>query len=1277
MNIPPNRMTGLAAAQGITARLTRSWFPGLPRDPRVLVPVALEVLMVRTPGGAWAKCGMNVPATDPGQVVEVKDLLPPPFSQLDKTRDKGAYLHWALPDALSAGTQDGTSTTFPAIPDRWLVVRIQPHTALRRTIRGWVLKAGDAVATAVDLDSWVEPGTPANTKKPLTALGHGDVAWAAYYDNVVNRMGFHDDLSDVTAGPISYLVCGWYSDTSLDPLGDPGIHSLADFDAKMQQLQWSLADKDFHQAAKKAVDYTSTMATFGLSTTLSASARFRATLPFSERPFVKSEPGSTPAGPPYVTDGSWWPQASVYHGSVLGIGWPGIGWPGNDQGVLSGEDGGAPPAGSVKVAVGNTMAEALACLVTNANNSTKEGRILEAFQQGMLSELDEADGLARLDAILQTSAFGSIPGGTTTERTWQPESGPPPVGPASPAAPAPGVFERYQHASAGLLRKSAQATLRTTKAGPVNAQAFQANSYMQETVIAQGDLSSVLFMVDPTDVEPYVPGKWIDTQRSLPRFFHPTDPVVLLQGLRWAFKYGSAGRFSADGTLQCRLTGTCLHQYSKVTGDIVWPAISPKDILDRGVDNGSVPPECEELLGEAAILDPGASAPMVDNVIQNLNLTPVARAAYIKNVMVDQTAWYAARDPRVDSGALITRTRFTGMLPSPVSVGLPKTPWSPVHLEWLVEYTPSAGGVNDWQLGETDFTESVPVLPPAKGAPGVLQFSGRSPLHDGASASAAMAARTALDQIQRTSGASQLPANYTEQFASSLAQVLITNISAVNVNPKNVPDSDRALLEDIATTLDSMDVLSASFNTLHLQLRCGFPSDGTSAPAAGAPLPSPFFAFRAGFLRILRLRLVDCFGQFIDLAGSSATAPAVPANILRSDPLNIPTRPELLALPPRFTSPSRIWLRYLDAAGSGADATLATDVAPALSPVCGYLMPNHLDAVLEFFGSDGTNLGIVRPADDGSILWEDAPGQPSTVGQSPARAIPNQFLASVGESLIRWGINDAGVVNETDTALQALMRVIDSTLWTVDPFGHTGDEHMSLLVGHPIAVMRALLRFDLTEPVDATHANQIKVPLRLGALAHWQDGLLGYFVNDDYNTLYVSDAAVANLARAVGPSQGFLQQANLVQPYYNAFNASGSNTPVTHPYIDTTGTIWVYPNQEVNFTLLVEPMTSVNATTGLLPRKGIGMRRDWVTDALAKIAPTFRFGPVLVDPKSIRMPIAAELNGTWTWDHRTDVSTWVNDEVTHANQNALLSPDPPIASEGWLQLNPPVPGAKA
>jgi hypothetical protein len=84
----------------------------------------------------------------------------------------------------------------------------------------------------------------------------------------------------------------------------------------------------------------------------------------------------------------------------------------------------------------------------------------------------------------------------------------------------------------------------------------------------------------------------------------------------------------------------------------------------------------------------------------------------------------------------------------------------------------------------------------------------------------------------------------------------------------------------------------------------------------------------------------------------------------------------------------------------------------------------------------------------------------------------------------------------------------------------------------------------------------------------------------------------------------------------------------------------------------------------------MGVRREWVATALAKLAPTFRFGPVLVDPKRIRMPVANELQGTWSWDHRSDVSTWADDPVTNATTDALLPADPASGTEGWLKLTP-------
>jgi hypothetical protein len=966
----------------------------------------------------------------------------------------------------------------------------------------------------------------------------------------------------------------------------------------------------------------------------------------------------------------------LFHGSVVAIGWPGIGWPGNEQGVLSGEEGGPPASNAVQVVIGNTMAESLAALVAQKNNSVKDARILEAFQQNALAEVNEPDGRARLDARLHALAFGSTSGGVVKERVFRPESGTPPPPPSRNTKVGAGLFERFDRATTAKLVAPALPEPRVTNVRvekkSVSPNIFRAASVKGETQIAEGKLNYVLKEVAPQVTEPFKPGRWEDVLRPQPRFFHPTDPIVLVQGLKRSFQFGHDGQFSPDGKLLCRITGTCVHEYVQWHGDISYPPLHPDDVLDRGIENGSVPPECEELLGEVALLDPGSSAPMATTGT-GATTNPGLFAIEVRRVMVEQTAWWATRDPRVDHGPLLSRSSFSGLLPSPIAVTPPKAPWSPLHLEWRIEFIPSTKGQKDWNLGEADYDEQPAQLPPSSATGIVLE--GRAVLTAGANNQLAQAVRKAIDEIARSGGSATLPAkNQILRHASADSGALLTTLATFRVATGiKAGGVDRSDLEDIATALESMDVLAAGFDGMHTRLRGGFLGDGIQTKPAGGPLPTPFIAMRAGFLRIRRLRLVDCFGQFVDLAGSSASKDVDPALVIRTTPLEVAGRKELLALPPRFTSPTRILLRYMDAGGSSHEASLATDISPGVSPVCGYLMPNHLDAALAFYAADGADLGVVRPAEDGSIVWEDAPGRPSAFGQRPASSVSNPFLAGVAEGLIDWGITDAGFLEGPDTALEAMVRVIDSTMWSVDPYAHQGEDHLALLLGHPIVVLRALMRLEVKEPVAPDLANLERVPVRLGSLSHWQDGVFGFFVNDDFRRFHCSPAA-AKFARQIGPGKGFLQQANTVQQYYDQFEsdlAGAPATPVTHPFIDTSGVVFLQPGQDVWLTVLVEPHSVVGVTAGIVPRKEAGMRREWVKDALSRLSPTFRFGPVLIDPQRIRMPIPHDINGTWSWDHRIDINTWSNDPITHATHDAILSPDPPVGSEGWLRLTPP------
>jgi hypothetical protein len=82
------------------------------------------------------------------------------------------------------------------------------------------------------------------------------------------------------------------------------------------------------------------------------------------------------------------------------------------------------------------------------------------------------------------------------------------------------------------------------------------------------------------------------------------------------------------------------------------------------------------------------------------------------------------------------------------------------------------------------------------------------------------------------------------------------------------------------------------------------------------------------------------------------------------------------------------------------------------------------------------------------------------------------------------------------------------------------------------------------------------------------------------------------------------------------------------------------------------------------------MRRNWISPGLSKLAPVFRFGPVLVDPKRIRMPIASDIRGTWSWSHRIDPTTWADDPVVNSSADAQLPADPSQGQEGWLKITP-------
>ena len=312
-----------------------------------------------------------------------------------------------------------------------------------------------------------------------------------------------------------------------------------------------------------------------------------------------------------------------------------------------------------------------------------------------------------------------------------------------------------------------------------------------------------------------------------------------------------------------------------------------------------------------------------------------------------------------------------------------------------------------------------------------------------------------------------------------------------------------------------------------------------------------------------------------------------------------------------------------------------------------------------------------------SLEWQGVPGNPGSFGKSPS--LTNPHMMAMVKGLLVQGEQDARRAEETEesveTALGAMLRMIDSTLWTVDPLGREGNEHLSVLLGRPLALVRASLRLETMDLDEQSDLARMAFDVRLGDLTRMGDGLVGYFVNDDYARFYPIHESIANQSRPMRPHQGYLGAIQNVSTYFKTY--ADRAEPVTHPFINTKPFVQVRPvkpgktdpaPRSVMLTLLVDPRGGVHATSGILPRKKIELMREHVAPALETMSVTFRIGPVLSDPATIRMPLPSEIRGKWTWVRKSGLTVWEETSVVDAVPTPRLTPTPSQINEGWLKL---------
>ncbi|MET0541045.1 MAG: hypothetical protein ABWZ88_04760, partial [Variovorax sp.] len=417
----------------------------------------------------------------------------------------------------------------------------------------------------------------------------------------------------------------------------------------------------------------------------------------------------------------------------------------------------------------------------------------------------------------------------------------------------------------------------------------------------------------------------------------------------------------------------------------------------------------------------------------------------------------------------------------------------------------------------------------------------------------------------------------------------------------------------------------------------------------------------------------------------------------------LPSAPGSLAVSPRLLRPSRWQFRLVDAKTAvGTEGTEARvdqiEASLQVNPVAGFVMPDHLDESLEVFSVDGSPVGeLLHEPVSGGVMWEIAAGREGPADSGPLYGLaPEQVaLGRFAAGLVAAdaaGRAGAPLVPDVspESALSALLRAIDTTLWTVDTFASMGSEHVAGLVGRPVAVVRAQLRLELKPPDDVDLANpdrakewadaereaaRFAFPVRIGELTRSDDGVLGFFVDDDYSRFRLVDKAIAGSATDAGRSRGQLG-------LYSTVTGMPPKTTIKHPYIagtDDADTLNLHIGQTVTLTIFMHPAGKASLTSGLLPRKALALARDWVGPGLSAIAPSLRTGPVMVetdlDPQGqVRLPKVSVFGKDQNFLWRDTPATWRTDAILAATQTALLPDTPAELREGWIRVAPNTPG---
>lgn len=1090
----------------------------------------------------------------------------------------GVHVHWKIPDGLTRGSSSKDGYSFPALPDLWLVIRLGPPegtSGQRLYKRIWVV---DSIAAARDEryqptvlnNDWVKP-TRAAEHPRLSAVGF------------LNASGRAVDASGATQGGIRPAFTSYRPDSG-------GCFTLTD------NVREDLPSWDTGLLTYIVVGWYADPADDPMNGSLE-----------DRRKFLKNAQWKLPFDIDARDD---LPNRTLCHGMLVGVA---------PQSPYN-KGGGSPDTrdelARVRAALGSSDLEAYARI--EHAEAPELGLLLGVTMTRSEQLLSEAGGLAQAAAMLHSRSFLAQKGEQppkTIRVTKDPvaalrRAGAPTCIAQLSARGVPAALVRWLQSASALIERMPTARRERTEDallrvfGQVALLLGASPAALERSDLTRTDLFSraprnpaalaalaTLAATLPTVTNPSLleealvrvetqlrgkAGRRLETLRE--EVAHAGEPywkrcptALSIVGAGNTLRHGHDGRFEADGTLACRTTrhmtiGSLFAVGERpATPGVTVPELIAQSVFDPSSLPATLPEGVAALVAESLLFDP-ANAMAFARADKAENNRPWAPGDARDVIEAEAEYIWLRRDPREDPADVQSSGAYLGTLPSPLAVNPWREPWAPMFLEYSLEY--AAHPVAGWSLGDVDYE------PPVGSAPALdwKTFKGRTFV----SHSARKVLGSAFEQLHEQAG-----------------------------------DDDHEDLTIAAASAHFLDVLSASLTPTS--------SPDPSGPDNFKEHVSKEGLSNAGAIRVNQVRVIDAFGQVMDLPLAQMPSP--------------------LSLPPRLRSPARVRFRYLSAKSPDRERIDGDHV------VCALLRMDHLDRSLEFYTTDGDAVGQLVDLNHGTV-WDPAPGRDARVGARPTAA----DFADGGDAAAKMiaAILDPKLKSDDRsklTPLETLITALDTTLRTVQR-APPSTEGLALLTSRPIALVRA--RLVLEAPEDSlVPESQRGLPesilARLGGLQDTDDGLLGYFVNDDYGTFYALD-------------RGALK--GKTNPYVSVAESGAGVVD-----IPSTGGLVV--------TMLLAVGGTAHVTTGLLPR--IDRRPAWdsLAAALAKLTPTFRVGPVLVDPTQPGFSLPQVPDQTWKWKRRVVVegkgSAWSEEDPAPPEDRLAKM----VVQSGWIAPAPP------